>query len=129
MRITTLMLVAVFAGCRSEADLVLELHRTDISTTASIVICDADSPVDCDGTLRTVRFAAQATVHRLGIYLDEPIAPPLSVKLQPNTPTTCRIVDVDPAAESDDIIVRFPSTDGADLVVEHCSTCNQRPCL
>jgi hypothetical protein len=123
-------LFAVFAvtaltGCPSEAELTLELHRASTTSTVSVDVCDAARPQDCDLGNGVV---FDGLVCRLGIYLDDTITPPLSIKLLHTAPGTCRMLDVDPAREDGLVVVTFTATGGDDLVISDCTTCGQRAC-
>lgn len=119
-------LAAILAGCASEAELMLELHRASTSSTVMIDVCDAARPEDCD-LVKGVDFGGDL-ICRLGLYVDDTITPPLSVRILQGNPGTCRMLDVDPARESGLVVVQLPSTDNGDLVIGDCPTCEQRAC-
>jgi hypothetical protein len=123
------MRVAIFfslllVGCGKEADVVLELRRAVPTSQLTVGICDMEHPEDCDA-VESVDH--QGDVTEFGIYLDAPIDPPLSVHLAAFSPVACGIVELDPALVSDRVIVQFPSTDGADLVLT-CDGCRLVEC-
>jgi hypothetical protein len=119
------LFVIVLAGCTSEADVVLEMHRVSTGSELTVGLCDMDHPDDC----RTLRgLARDLTVVRLGIYLDAPIAPPLTVHVVNFDPRTCNIVDFDPALEPDVLVIQLPASESGALAISGCSSCVQREC-
>jgi hypothetical protein len=123
MRIAFLLLLT--AGCASEADLVLELRRAIPAQQLYQAVCDAEHPESCD---ELIDVAHDGPTSELGIYLDSTIAPPLTVRLGSGSPRSCGDIEIDPALAPDLIVVQFPETDGADLVVEQCPQCRLVEC-
>ncbi len=116
---------AALAGCPSEADVVLDLHRASSSSGVSIDVCDDARPEDCNGP-EGIQFG-EGNVSHVGIYFDDAITPPLRLWLEQFSPVVCRHVTLDPARERDTIVIRFPDAD-EDLMIEHCATCAQSAC-
>ncbi|HUQ03136.1 MAG TPA: hypothetical protein VM261_11625 [Kofleriaceae bacterium] len=117
----TTMLVA----CASEADVVLELHRVSTGSELAVGVCDMDHPDDCLNLRGLVR---DRTVVELGIYLDAPIEPPLTVNVLNFDPQTCNIVEFDPAIERDVLVIQLPESESESLAITGCSNCVQREC-
>jgi hypothetical protein len=84
MRVAFLLVLT--AGCASDADLVLELRRAAATQVLYAAVCDAEHPDQC---LLLDEVDHQGSTSELGIYLDGPIAPPLSVRLGSGSPRTC----------------------------------------
>jgi hypothetical protein len=112
----------VLAACASEADLVLELRRAVPASELTVAICDVEHLDDCEP--KSVNHEGDVT--ELGIYLDAPIVPPLTVQLTATSPQACGIVEFE--LTPDHVIVQFPSENDADLVISGCDGCRLVEC-